>query len=65
MQYQSPFIDKWPTLSFEEIEHIEIEQKGIRIFYQSFFKILNLPESVLKAFVSVLKEGAGEERYKT
>lgn len=65
MQYQSPFIDKWPTLSFDEIEHFEIEQKGIRIFYQSFFKILNLPESVLRAFVSVLREGAREERHGT
>lgn len=65
MHYQTPLIDKWPTLSFEEIEHLEIEQKGIRIFYQSFFRILNLPESVLKAFVSVLKEGAREERYGT
>lgn len=48
--------DEWPKVSFEQIENIEIENKAMRLFYKSFFGILRLPESTLRAFVTLLKE---------
>lgn len=47
-------IDEWPNLSFDAIENIEIESKSMRIFYQSFFKLLRLPENAAKAFYTIL-----------
>ncbi|MBI1919053.1 hypothetical protein HYS29_00485 [Candidatus Microgenomates bacterium] len=54
--YQQSLIDEWPKVSFEEIENIEIEDRTVRIFYKSFFGILHLPETTIKAFWTILKQ---------
>lgn len=54
MQYQKPFIDEWPDLSFDQIENIEIEDSSLRLFYKSFFQMLRLPENTVKAFIAIL-----------
>lgn len=48
--------DEWPKVSFEQIENIEIDNKAMRLFYRSFFGILRLPESTIRAFITLLKE---------
>lgn len=56
-KYES-FISEWPRVSFEEIENIEIEDRTIRIFYKSFFGILHLPETAIRALWTILKQDA-------
>lgn len=48
-------IEEWSRVSFEELENIEVEDKAVRIFYKSFFKILNSPERILRDFLMILK----------
>jgi len=47
--YNSPFIENL-DVSFKSVENIEIENYSLRLFYKSFFSLLNLPEKTLKAF---------------
>lgn len=52
--YKKPFIDEWPTVSFDEFENIKIEEGIVRVFYKSFFSILLLPQKIIHAFIAVL-----------
>lgn len=54
MSYETPFIDKWPKISFDELENLEVEGSTTRLMYRSFFKVLRLPETIVRAFLTVL-----------
>lgn len=53
---QSPLIQNWPDYSLSEIEKIDVEDKATRIFCNSFFRFLHLPETMATAFYTVLFE---------
>lgn len=51
------FINEWP-LSFNEIEHVEIENPFARVFYHSFFSLLNLPEKTGGTVITLCRKSA-------
>ena len=53
------FIDEWPKVSFDEIEGLEIEGDNLRIFYQSFFHLLHVPERIFLSFKTLFAEELG------
>lgn len=58
-KYHEPFC-QWPALTFKEIENIEIENKNVKTFYESFFAVLRVPELTLKAFYDLLRQDLKE-----
>lgn len=52
----TPFIDEWPTISFNEIAKEEVGGGAVRVFYKSFFLLLRLPETMLSSLTTLLKE---------
>lgn len=57
-QEKEPFVE-WPEVSLDEIEKIEIDNRPLRVFYQSFFMPLRISERItqiiIRTFFTVLK----------
>lgn len=53
--YSKPFLEEWPKLSFDEIENIQIDKAPVRFFYKSFFGVLKFPQTIIHAFITLLK----------
>lgn len=51
-----PFIDEWPTISFDIFENVEIENRVGSLCYKSFFKLFRFPEVAWKAFATLLSD---------
>lgn len=55
-KYEKPLIDEWPQISFKLLEDVEVEGSMLNFLYKSFFKTLRLPETTLKAFLTLFQQ---------
>jgi len=46
---------EWPELSFEEINHYNVDSKFAGLMYKGLVAILLLPEIIVRAFYEVLR----------
>lgn len=50
------FIEEWPKVSFVNLANEQVEGgRAVKIFYKSFFTILELPEAMITSLLTLLK----------
>lgn len=51
----TPLLDEWPKISFDELDAAEIDFRPARILYKSLIFLFFFPERTIHAFLTVWK----------